>query len=578
MVTRRRFLSVVALLLLAATAWTAWLTYQTASDLKTAEGAVERIRAAVSAGDSGAREEAAMDLVLASHAARQRTDGMWWSGLTRLPFVGDDLEGVKSLSASLDLVASEAVVPLGETMDNLDSLVEAGRVDIQKLRDLGPKLTSARDTFALASAMVTSQDSSGYAGAFRSRYEKYVLEVSDLAQDLRSGAKAIDVLPSLLGGSGTRQYLLIFENNAEIRATGGLPGSWALVRVRDGKIQMIRQGAASDFRQYDKPIGNITPAEQALFGKEMGRFFQDPNFTPDFPRAAEVFNAFWEARYPSSPIDGVVSLDVVALSYLLEGTGPIQAAGLTLSAGTVVEQLLSLVYQEQDAAKQDEVFRQVARATFDSMTSGLADPVAFIEGVTTAVNEGRFRVAPFVDGDIDALANTQILGELPEDSGTSPRVDIALNDATASKMSYYLRYSTSVQSTSCTGGRQELSITTTLSQIISPMEAAELPDYVTGGSGLGVQTGEQLVRLHVFAPKGGSISETRINGAAVATPELVEVNGRPAMTLIVLIDSFDDAVVSIQVQSGKGQIGDGTVEMTPSVVPGSGEIQFRAAC
>ena len=39
----------------------------------------------------------------------------------------------------------------------------------------------------------------------------------------------------MLGGDGPRNYLLVFQNNAEIRATGGLPGSWAEVHAEDGK-------------------------------------------------------------------------------------------------------------------------------------------------------------------------------------------------------------------------------------------------------------------------------------------------------------------------------------------------------
>ncbi len=191
------------------------------------------------------------------------------------------------------------------------------------------------------------------------------------------------------------RYLLIFENNAEIRATGGLPGSWALIKTDDGKLDMTLQGSANDFDFYAKPIGDITPAEKNVYGAEMGRFFQDPNFTPDFPRAAEVFNAFWQKKYPNEPLDGVVSIDVVGLSYLLDGLGPVQVGDLTLTARNVVDELLSRVYLEPDPAKQDEVFRTVARTIFESAIGGPQDPIAVVEGLAEATREGRFHVAPF---------------------------------------------------------------------------------------------------------------------------------------------------------------------------------------
>ena len=41
----------------------------------------------------------------------------------------------------------------------------------------------------------------------------------------------------MAGADGPRDYLLVFQNNAEIRATGGLPGSWARLHAEDGKLE-----------------------------------------------------------------------------------------------------------------------------------------------------------------------------------------------------------------------------------------------------------------------------------------------------------------------------------------------------
>ena len=58
--------------------------------------------------------------------------------------------------------------------------------------------------------------------------------------------------------------------------------------------------------------------------RSLGIYFQDPGWTADFPRAAELWQAHWDRRVtPDLPIDGVVALDPVGISYLLEGTGPV---------------------------------------------------------------------------------------------------------------------------------------------------------------------------------------------------------------------------------------------------------------
>lgn len=578
MLTRRRALAAVALLLLVALVWTAWLAYQTAHDLRSAEQAVDRIRAAVSAEDSSARTEAIEELEEAAGNANDRTSGWWWSALTRAPIVGDDMGGIQDLSNSLNVLAVDAFGPLGETVDELDSVVAGGRINLDKLEDIAPKVATAHGAFATAAQIVEDRDSAGFAGVLRSRYERYVSEVSQLARDLGSAEDSLQVLPTMLGGSDSRQYLLIFENNAEIRATGGLPGSWALVKAEDGKLSMTRQGSAGDFSVYREPIGDITPSEEALFGREIGRFFQDPNFTPDFPRAAEIFNEFWAGEFPGEPIDGVISIDTVALSYVLEGTGPVESGGFTLTPDNVVQKLLSEVYKEPDTSKQDEVFRNVARAVFDSATSDLEDPIALLEGIARATREGRFKVAPFTQAEAKALDGTRILGQLAGDEGATPHIDIAFNDATASKMSYYLRYRADARSLSCDAGRQRIALTISLSESISASDAKSLPPYVTGKAPAGVAPGSQLVRAHVFAPFGGSFSNIKINGQAVAAPRSIAIDGRTAMTLNVLVEPVADAIVTLDITSGLDQDADGVLGLTPSVVTGGGPRIIPNSC
>lgn len=578
MLTRRRIITTVVLVVVLALAWSVWLAVQTARDLRAAQASVDRIEAAITARDSGARSAAITDLQASAASAKNRTDGFWWGAITLTPFVGDDASGIRELSKSLDLVASQAIAPLGDTVDDLDSLTAGGRVDVAKVAALQDKVSTAHDAFSTAAELVRAEDSSGFAGAFRSRYDDYVDTVSELARDLGAAETAVEILPGMLGAEKPRQYLLIFENNAEIRATGGLPGSWALVKADDGKLDMSEQGSARDFDVYANPIGDLTSAEKALFGPEMGRFFQDPNFTPDFPRAAEVFNAFWAERYPEQPLDGVVSIDVVALSYLLDGLGPVQADDLTLSADNVVEQLLSTVYKQPDPAKQDEMFRGVARSIFEKVTLSPEDPIALVEGIGRAAREGRFHVASFDKGESELLAGTRVAGELSSDDGATPHIDVALNDGTASKMSYYLRYDTEIRSMSCDEGIQQLEVSIALTQTVSPRDAAALPSDVTGRGPVGTRPGNQLVRVHVFAPFGGNISNVKIDGKAVSQPEAVNLRGRSAVTLAALIDSLDDVIITLSVESGAGQIADGVLQQTPSVVPGGANGRFRSSC
>ena len=575
---RSRLVGVLLLVVLGCVAWLGWVAFQVRGDLADARAAAERLRTAVSDDDRHARTAATDDLAAAAGSAVERTDGPTWSVLTAAPVVGDDAEGVRALSRSLDVLASDAVEPLGRTVDRLDEVSGGGRVDVETVADLRGPLTGAADAMATAHDEVAGLDSSGYAGAVRRPFDEYVDVVADARSALESSATAVEVLPGMLGAEEPRRYLMVFQNNAEIRATGGLPGSWAVLEARDGRLRLSRQGTGSGFGALDRPLP-LSKAETRIYGVAHGLYFLDANFTPDFPRAAELWNQRWKLDHPDLPLDGVVSIDPVALSYLVEGTGPIEAAGTTLTSDNLVEELLSRPYRELEPEAQDLLFAEAARAIFESVSGDLASPLDFVQGLDRATREGRFRVASFDREEAATLAGTRVAGALTGDDGRTPHVDIGFSDLTGSKMSYYLRYYGSVTSRGCGDGVQQLSGTVTLRQSISPEDARELPDSVTGGGQYGTAPGEQLVRMWIYAPYGGSFGAITVDGKRVdEEKEFVDLDGRMVTSVVVWLNSTEERVVNWTMETGPGQTGDGVLQMTPSVVPGTNTWGFDSGC
>lgn len=577
-VTRRRLLLALTALLVAAIAWTLWSAIRTAGDLRQAQSSVDDLTAAIKSGDDVARDRAVADLESAAGSAHDRTDGLWWSALTKLPVVGDDAGGVRALSASIDTLATDAISPLIDTVDALNTVVSDGRVDVQALASLQAPVAQAHEALLTASDLVSSRDSSGYASALKTRYLDYAKKIGDLEGDLGSADTAIQVLPGMLGADGPRDYLFIFQNNAEIRATGGLPGSWAHITADDGAVSLDEQGSAADFPFTQKPYVPLTKEEVAVYGSVMGQYFQDPNFTPDFPRAAELFNGFWASKYPETELDGVLALDPVAMSYLLAGTGPIQVGDVTLTSSNIVDTLLRDTYQLPDPQAQDAFFQEVARAIFTASTTQLVSPIDFVQGLARAGREGRFLVAPFDDPEAQALDGATVLGQLSGDDGSTPHVDIGINDATASKMSYYLRYYADVRAHSCTNGVQHLLGEMRLGQTITQSEAADLPDYVVGDyAAFGLDRGSQVAAVRIYGPHGGTIDKVRLDGKAVLY-DATSLNGRPVVTLFPYVESADDALITWEMDSGPDQSGDVSLDLTPSVVAGAVGRSVPTAC
>jgi hypothetical protein len=577
--TRSRLLWAVPLaLLLVAGLWTAWLTWSIAHDLGAAETEARNLQAALVDGDATDRDRSVDSFRDASASAASRTEGAWWGMLTHLPFVGDDATGVRALSRSLDTIATDATEPLLESVDSLDGLTRDGRVDLDVVGGLARPVSEAHQALAAAHAQVSNLDSSGYAGPMRSRFDKFVELTTDATSGLASAEKATKVLPAMLGRDAPRDYLLIFQNNAEIRATGGMPGSWALAHAEDGELRLTRQGTAGDFPTLDGPVLPLSEGELAVYDEPLGIYFQDPGFTPDYPRAAELWRAHWDRKFPTVPLDGVVSLDPVALSYLLEGTGPVRVGDTTLTADTLVPELLNKPYLELEPAAQDALFQEVARAIFTATTGDLASPVGFVRGLNRSASEGRFLVASFDPRVMTELAGTRVEGALTTEDGTAPEVDIGLNDATGSKMSYYLRYWAEVRATGCRAGVQELSGSMTVNQRISPADAATLPVSVTGGGNYGTDPGSQLVVVRIYGPSGGAIGQVHLNGKVVGDAEVVQLDGRPVTTLVVELSNRDDVVINWTMKSADGQTGDPRLGLTPSIVPGSNDATVTTAC
>lgn len=576
--SRRRLLWIVPLcLVVVAGLYSGWLAWQLRQDLRDAESSAQALKAAWEGQDKAAQQQAEADLRESADSARSRADGAWWGMLTHVPVVGDDATGVRALSRSLDILATDAVDPLSQAVDGLDGVVADGKVDLDAVESVRTPVTRAHEALVRADDEL-DHDSSGYVGALRTRYDDFADLVRGLRTGLASAQTATEVAPTMLGADGPRDYLVIFQNNAEIRSTGGLPGSWSLVHADDGALKMEIQGSANDFPIRRQPLGLLSEDEISVYGRVFGQYFHDAGFTPDFPRAAQIWNAHWRGKYPTRPLDGVVALDPVALSYLLEGTGSVQVGSMTLTPDNVVEQVLNKPYLTLPVSRQDAYFKAVARAVFEAITRDIPSPVAFVQGASRAASEGRLLVASFDDQVEQQLDGTRVAGQLSGDDGSTPHIDVGLNDLTGSKMSYYLRYEGEVDATKCGDGVQQLNGAVTLRQVISPARAAELPKSVSGGGAYGTDPGSQFVMVRLFGPWGGSLDTLRIDGRDLKNLDVREIDGRPVANVDVLLSSRKDVLLTWEATTGPGQTGAGVLTMTPSVAPGDDRQAFASAC
>lgn len=158
--------------------------------------------------------------------------------------------------------------------------------------------------------------------------------------------KNSDIFIDLLGGNGPRKYLFLFQNNNEMRATGGFIGSYGLLDISNGHIKNFfidgifnPDGQLVDKIVPPKPIQKISAAWS----------LHDSNWFPNFPTSAKEAILFYE-KTGGPTVDGVVTLTPVVLQKLLEITGPIEMEeyGVVLDSNNFVEKTQYQVEENYD--------------------------------------------------------------------------------------------------------------------------------------------------------------------------------------------------------------------------------------
>lgn len=569
----------LVLLLLAFGLYAAWQVWKVSTELSAAAGDARSLQSAVTRGNDAGAEAALQRLQGRSSDAADRTDGVVWSVLTRVPFVGDDLDGVRTVSRVLDDLAQDGLEPLVRTAESLDELSPRdGQIPLEVVQGLREPVSAGAQSFTAAADQLSEHDSSQFVGRVREQYRNVVSQVDQAARVLTTADTALKIMPGMLGEDEARNYLLVFQNNAEIRAGGGLPGAVSLVTTQNGAITMGRQVAANSFGRTDEPVLPLSDAEDEIWNRQLGTYFLDANFTPDFPRTAALWQARWEQEY--EPIDGVMTIDPVTLSYLLRATGPLDVpGGPRLNQANVVDELLHQVYlRYSDPEDQDAYFTAVASAVFDRVAQGAGDPRALIEALVRGTDEGRIKLNLFGEGEQSALAGTRIAGELVSDpESTSSEVGVYLNDATGAKMSYFLRHDVQVTANTCLDGVQRLSGRAYLLSD-APEDAASLPRYITGGGNYGVEPGSQLIAMQIIGPVGGTINDIQFNGAEIVTAPVVDLDGRPVITVLLELEPGFTADVEWKMSTGEGQTGEVNVATTPGIEPEVKDRTVASAC
>ncbi len=157
---------------------------------------------------------------------------------------------------------------------------------------------------------------------------------------LENALRLSTVLPEIMGKDEKRSYLIIAQNEDEIRPTGGFISGAGLIVVEDGGVISIEFSDANLVDDYlNKPYDFPPQPFFEFMGMDIF-LFRDSNFWPDFPVSAEQAMDLYTLGQ-DTPVDGVIAIDQEMIKILLDVVGPLFVPELerTLAASNVISEM-----------------------------------------------------------------------------------------------------------------------------------------------------------------------------------------------------------------------------------------------
>ena len=345
--------------------------------------------------------------------AHDRTGSWLLAPLRVLPVVGRQIRSIDALAGSAAEVTGVGVETMKSSRAAIDAQQPGGPGRVALVERLGG--IAAASNARLAKVDLGPGDA--LFGPLADARNDFAEELARLDTALADLGAASDGLAPLL--KGPSRYLVFAANNAEMRAGSGMFLSVGVLEMHDGGFSLSDMTSTGDI--------TLPPGAVPVTGDFAARWgWTHPNeewrnlaMTPRFDASAELAARMWQWRTGQS-VDGVLAIDPVALQALLRATGPVDVDGQSVSADSVLSDVLLNQYRDTgddvvNAARRERL-GAIARATVDALDRGGWDTVSLIDQLRAAA-QGRHVLAWSGDRTEErAWAGIGIDGELDADS------------------------------------------------------------------------------------------------------------------------------------------------------------------
>lgn len=488
---------------------------------------VKSIQTAIGENDYAAAAQSAEQASELTGSIAGELSSPLWMVASIIPVYGQDISGMRDLMTALDDAFDEGLVPLTKTLEANppDSLISADRrINVaavtqllDAVQDAAPSMQKCADVAESLPEMHIEQ--------LKSVVDPAKEKLTTINATFQKAAALAPVAGPVLGANGNRTYLIVAQNSAELRSSGGFPGSMGTLEIRDGEIILNDFSKVYDVLTDTNPSSvSITDEEYALFGAASMDCPRDAGIDPDFTRVASIWAASYEERNVAH-LDGVISITPSVVQDILAIVGPVTLSdGTELTGSNATKVLQSDIYWKYLAegadpdgtggAVTDALFAQAAHETFNKLFSNLnADTLIKFASCMAKDMEDRTVMFWLTDeGEQAILASLDCSGALNDDP-MRPELGVFFSLWVGSKMGWYVDIDNQVlESKKNADGSYTYKMQTTFTDTVSSEEIASGGEYIIGDI-YDYEYGILYPCLYIYAPAGGSISNLESNSS-----------------------------------------------------------------
>lgn len=486
-----------------------WVAYSVQKGLQDARGSLESGAQAVREGNF---DEASGNFHDAESSASGASSSMGHPAaklIAAFPLVGDDADAIASLARTAQLTAQAGgIITDAATEAGLSagqgSLLTGGKIDLASIETAAAGLDEADGLLRQAKDLVSAIDADGLIEPIREPIATARVRLEELTSTTAKAKEIAELLPPMLGGDGSRRYLVVMMSLADPRGSGGYPGEYGILTVKDGKMDLATMTPMGDLGSVP-PVKSVEQAQLRYLRWGGNTHFIASTYSPDFPTSGKTITAMWDAK-GLRPVDGVIGVDAVWVANLLSSVGPVQIKGHDepVTSTNAADVLIREPYLLTDQTKSDALQAKLGTGLMGAIIESSPEPADFLTAMSDSIADRHLQIYSIHREEQKSLAELGAAGSY--ELGRNP-LAIAWQGAAPQRTGYFAEKAIHYEATINDDGSVDV-----VMDVRVHNGAPDSPPSILLGDGKDYPVGYNSVYANVYLPENATKMTTEVIG------------------------------------------------------------------